>query len=220
MALIRRAAGTFIYTILGIFLIVSNAMADAKEAEFWKWFEANGQILYEFEVDQERIFDQLQAELQKVHPNLTFEFGPPQDGGWREFVISADGIREAFPAVESLFSRAPQLDQWKFVKFRPRRTPMPVCFGSRCVKPEDVHFQLFRDGDKIGIMLFIDGYLQQDRDFFAQAGYLLLDESLGEFTVETEVGFIDFTGRDSKYYDNELAFPGLARAFDDALMRK
>ena len=195
-------------------------MGGAKEAEFWKWFEANEQMLYEFEVDQERIFDQLLVELHKVHPNLTFEFGPTNEGDWREFVISADGIKEAFPAVESLFSQAPQLDQWKFVKFRPRRTPMPVCFGSRCVNPEDVHFQLFRDGDKIGIMLFIEGYQQQDRDFFAQAGYLLLDEALGEFTVETEVGFIDFAGRDSKYFDDKFALPLLSQAFDDALIQK
>lgn len=218
--MVKQGTKTFTCMILGVFLVMGNAMADTKEAEFWTWFEANEQLLYEFEADQERIFDRLGSELAKVDPNLTFEFGPKQDDGWREFVISAGGIRDSFPAVESLFSAAPKLDRWKFVKFRPRREAMTVCLGDRCIAPEDVHFQMFEDGDKIGIMLFFDGFRQSDRDFFAHAGYLMLDQALGEFTVETEVGFIEFAGRDSKYFDSKLVLPTLARTFDDILTRK
>ena len=209
-----------LFSAFWILLLVSNAMATAKETEFWKWFEENEQMLYAFEVDQERIFDLLQAELHKVDPNLTFEFGPIQDGGWREFVISADGIRESFPAVESLFAVAPRLDRWKFVKFRPRRQPMRICLGERCIDPEEVNFRLFRDGDKIGILLLFQDFDTRERDFFARVGYLFLDEALGEFTVETEVGFIDFADRSSKYFEEELSLPVLAREFDDALIGK
>lgn len=192
-------------------------MAESPEASFWKWFEENDRALFEFEAEQERIFALLARELGKVHPDLTFEFGPKQKVGWREFVISAGGIKAAFPAVESLFSGAPELDRWKFTKFRPRRAPMIIEIGGRSVEPEEVHFRLFRDGDEIGIMLFFDGYTESERNFFGNAGFLLLDQALGEYTVETQVGFIVFADRNSKYFDAELSLPELAGEFDKAL---
>jgi len=72
------------------------------EADFWKWFEANHAELFDFERDQDRIFDRLAAEMHKVDHDLTFEFGPKENGK-REFIISADGIVRAFPKVETLY---------------------------------------------------------------------------------------------------------------------
>lgn len=192
-------------------------MMGSPETLFWKWFGENERMLFDFETDQKRVFDLLARELDKVHPDLTFEFGPKQKDRWREFVISAGGIKAAFPAVESLFSQAPKLNHWKFTKFRPRRAPMTIEIGGRSVEPEDVHFRLFRDGDKIGMMLFFVGYTEAERNFFGNIGYLLLDEALGEYTVETQVGFIEFADRNSKYFDAELSLPKLASEFDQAL---
>lgn len=192
-------------------------MTDSPETSFWKWFGENERMLFDFETDQERVFNSLAGELDRVHPDLTFEFGPKKEDGWREFVISAGGIKAAFPAVESLFSMAPKLDRWKFTKFRPRRAPMTIEIAGRSIAPEDVHFRLFRDGEKIGIMLFFDGYAESERNFFGNVGYLLLDEALGEYTVETQVGFIEFADRNSKYFDAGLSLPELASQFDQAL---
>src|SRR5262249_45342866 len=91
-----------------------------KEHIFWTWFLQHADELMHFESDREAIFDALAAELQKVNPDLTFEFGPKK-GDVREFVISASGIKMAFPAVESLAAAAPQLKHWKVTAFRPRR---------------------------------------------------------------------------------------------------
>jgi hypothetical protein len=201
-------------------LIAADAMAEQRETDFWAGFERNEDVLFGFERDRERIFDALAAELKKVHPDLTFEFSPIQEDGWREFVISAGGFRDAFPSVERLFACAPRLVRWKFVKFRPRREPMPLTFADRCVDPEDVHFQLFRDGNKIGIILFFEDYREEARNFFGHVGFLMLDQALGEFTVGTEVGFIEFTDRDSEFFDERLVLADLARAFDDALTER
>lgn len=192
-------------------------MTVSSEESFWKWFGENERILFEFETDQERVFGLLAGELDKVHSDLTFEFGPKKEEGWREFVISAGGIKAAFPAVESLFSQAPKLDRWKFTKFRPRRAPMTIEIDGRSIVPEDVHFQMFRDGEKIGIMMFFDGYTESELNFFGNVGYLLLDEALGEYTVEMRVGFIEFADRSSKYFDAGLNLSKLAREFDQAL---
>jgi hypothetical protein len=83
------------------------------------------------EAERERIFDGLAIELQKVDPNLAFEFGPNDPK--REFVISAAGIRSAFPAFVSLAAAAPTLEKWKVIAFRPpaapdcREVPGQVC---------------------------------------------------------------------------------------------
>src|SRR5688500_13624428 len=90
------------------------------ETTFWKWFAKRSDAYFSFEENQEILFDELNQALAKVHPDLCFEFGPVENGK-RDFVISAGGIREAFPAVTSLYRAAPELKQWKLIAFRPRR---------------------------------------------------------------------------------------------------
>jgi len=92
----------------------------SREEEFWNWFQKNEDSIFNFEKDQETIFSNLQSALHKVNQNLTFEFSRVKDNK-REFVISADGLKSAFSAVESLFTSAPVLPRWIFIKFRPRR---------------------------------------------------------------------------------------------------
>jgi hypothetical protein len=70
-----------------------------------------------FESNQEAIFDELNRQLNKVNSDLTFEFGPILNGK-REFVVTADGIAAAFPAVEAHVQAAPTFDDWTIVAFR------------------------------------------------------------------------------------------------------
>jgi hypothetical protein len=159
------------------------------EQTFWIWFQNNQDALFDFEKDQEKVFDRLGTELHKVHPSLTFEFGPKTDDR-REFVISADGIREAFPKVESLYAAAPSLPRWKFVKFRPRRKPNDISYGGVYVKHETVTVQAARAGEKADIVVFIPGYNEQERNAYLAIAFLVLDEALGEYDVETRIGKI------------------------------
>ncbi len=55
---------------------------------------------------------------------------------------------------------------------------------------------------------------------FGQVGYLFLDEALGEYDVETNVGFIEVLGHDSKYFDIEFSIQELAADFDTLLRSK
>jgi hypothetical protein len=197
-----------------------STLASAKgEDAFWKWFIKNEARLFTFEKDQEAIFDELHKRMMQVNEDLTFEFGPVQEGK-REFVISAGGIKAAFPAVEALHGRAPSLPRWTWVKYRPRRTPMnDLEYGGKAIKVADVRYMLAKDGDKIGVVLFIDGYNEAEKGIFGQLGYLFLDEALGEYAVETQVGFIEFHGRDSKYFANSHALKELPRHFDELMGR-
>src|SRR5882724_4779444 len=98
----RRLAFVVVMLVSIFGFLGSRANASA-EADFWQWFQRNEADLFDFERDQEAIFDRLAAEMHKVHPSLTFEFGSKENGR-REFVISADGIKDAFPKVESLYA--------------------------------------------------------------------------------------------------------------------
>ena len=156
--------------------------------KFWKWFLHHEAALLNFEANQETTFDQLSAALSQVDPDLTFEFGPPKPK--REFVISAGGLKRAFPAVVALTGAAPDLPHWQVTAFRPRRNPLTLIeLGGVHVDPKHVHFSLLDNGEKAGVHLFIPGYVKKDIRY-GQIGYLLLDEALGEFDVESRLGLI------------------------------
>ena len=144
-----------------------------------------------FEHDQEAIFDELQNQLHKVNEHLTFEISTIKNGK-REFIISADGIREAFSPVIALFDSSPKFNEWTIIAFRP---PIGVGFSitiaDYSLGPEDIWFLHEADGDLIGLVLYIRDLNEENEELAAQASYILLDTALGEFVVETKVSFIE-----------------------------
>ena len=192
--------------------------SDTKEDTFWHWFQNNEARLYAVDKNQERTFDDLANALKKVNSDLTFEFGPVCTDGRREFIISAGGLKRSFPSVEALYTAAPKMEKWIFVKFRPRRTPISdLVFSGKKIQAQDVHYLLFRDEnpEKVGIIIFLDGYRKEQDAVFAQMGYLFLDEALGEYDVEMKVGAIEFQGRDSKYFERARPLAELPKDFDN-----
>lgn len=182
------------------------------QEDFWKWFVQNQESLLDFEADPERIFDLLAAALQEVDPHLTFEFGPKE--AKREFVISAGGIKGSFPAVASLVSAAPTLPRWRVTAFRPRRTPLnTITFRDKQARPEDVQFSLLNNGKIVGIRLFIPSFREDDADW-KQIGYLLLDDALGEYDVESRIGLLKMYSPDASTTEKRYAFVDLPRIFD------
>jgi hypothetical protein len=187
----------------------------AQEA-FWNWFTQHERELFDFdpraETERERIFDELASELQKVDPELTFEFGP--NAPRRELVISAGGIKRAFPAVVSLAKAAPALDRWKVTAFRPRRSPNIVEFRGKRVDPRNVQFSLLDNGKTAGVYLFIAGCRENDPDL-KQIGYLLLDETLGEYDVESRLGLIKMLSPETHTDGVRYPLAELAARFDE-----
>jgi hypothetical protein len=188
---------------------------------FWKWFNQHEVELFEFELnretEREKLFDRLATELHKVHPDLTFEFGPKEPR--REFIISAAGVKDAFPAVVGLANAAPTLERWQFTAFRPRRTPINVVeIDGKRIDPRDVQFSLLDNGKIAGLYLFIPGFQEGDTDF-KQIGYLLLDEALGEYDVETRLGLIKMLSPDTQTEGDRFPLPDLPALFDQLVSR-
>jgi hypothetical protein len=161
-----------------------------REQVFWDWFKKNESRLFDHEADRDRVFDELAEKMIDVHESVTFEFGPIEDGK-REFVISADGIRDAFPAVERLYLSAPKLPRWTFLKFRARRDPMGVEYGGVKVWPADVFCTIEPDRGRAGVTVYIRGYQDAQKKQYAAVAFLMLDQALGEYDVETKLGFVE-----------------------------
>jgi hypothetical protein len=187
------------------------------QEQFWNWFIQCEAELFDFEADQERIFDRLAAELKKIHPDILFEFGPKKTR--REFVVSAGGIQVAFPAVTSLVNAAPTLDRWQVTAFRPRRTPLnTVDFRGKRIDPNDVQFSLLDNGKVAGIFLFIPGFREGDADL-KQIGYLLLDDALGEYDVESRLGLIKIFSPQTPTDGERYPLADLPSRFDELVSR-
>jgi hypothetical protein len=183
------------------------------EVQFWTWFEENQEDIFHFERNQEAIFNKLHKALTRVHRDLTFEFGPIEDGK-RVFVLSADGLKGAFPAVESLHASAPSLPRWTFIKFRPRRPAMAIQIEDFRLEPSDVEVAIEPDGDKAGLTLFIRDYSDARKNQFLQIAFLMLDQAIGEYDMITGVGFVEIKPFDQRSQYPRYSFADLPQMFD------
>ena len=65
-------------------------------------------------------------------------------------------------------------------------------------------------------MIFLDGYTEADKgSVWVQIGYLLLDEALGEYAIETQVRAIVFFNRSSNYFEHARPLAELPSHFDE-----
>jgi hypothetical protein len=196
------------------FSFFSSWTKKAPELEFWSWFEKNQNMLFHFENDQDRIFDKLSSAISKVHADLTFEFGPI-DNGSREFVISADGLKDAFPAVEKLFLSAPELPLWKFIKFRPRRDVMTIQMGDVKLDPSDLLVTVEPDGGKAGLTVFVKNYDEALKNKLLHVVFIMLDQAIGEYDMETKVGFVESKPFEEQTQYMKHDFMSFAQIFDE-----
>ncbi|MEY8022138.1 hypothetical protein AB8P51_14970 [Muriicola sp. SD30] len=190
-------------------MLFSFCSTKTKEEKFWDWFSKNN-LTYYNEVEgidtTKPLFQELNRELAKVNEELTWEFSPVKDDGTRELTISADGMKDFFPAVEKLVQSAPKISNWKINAFR-QRIPgddLKIDYGDFSVSYSDIFYKYANEGEKIGIELYI-------RDFDGNghkqnAIYILLDGLIGEFDTETVIDWIDWKKLDESKTDSLFKF--------------
>jgi hypothetical protein len=220
MGLLRRIAST----LLAVFSSDAPASTAGSQELFWTWFNRRQDSYFALDLSNvaanEMLFADLTSHLHAVDENLTFEFGPKIDGK-RELVISADGIRSSFPAVLALVAAAPQLPHWKITAFRPRRYPVSsIEIGGMTLDPRQISVRMEPDGPKVDFTILLTGYAEHERNKFSQGVYLLLDEALGEYDVETRVGVINFEAIGTAPPPASVPLSELALAFDDIASSK
>ncbi|WP_416433903.1 hypothetical protein [Priestia megaterium] len=165
------------------------------EKEFWSWFEKNSEDYFQLdEKNYDLLFNKLGLQLSKYHKDLTFEFSLEMNQGKREFIISAEGMVSAFPAVIKLVEEAPSLEKFNVVAFRQRQnSEQEIYFEDIVLNTEDIFFTYREDKqmDCLDIVIYIKGYSEENDQFIA-ATFIMLDSLIGEYDVGVKLGEINF----------------------------
>jgi len=165
----------------------------SKEQEFWEWFSVNEGQLFDSKNDQDIIINELSSRLKKINEGLTFELGGILNGK-RIFAISADGVKDVFPFVIKLFNEPKLLTKWVVVPFRQRLRSiegMKINFGDVSVDCSNIFFVPKQEESLISLDIYIKD-IEDITSKVANAIYLILDNTIGEYDVETKVGCVTF----------------------------
>ncbi|BDS10154.1 hypothetical protein [Aureispira anguillae] len=166
----------------------------SKEVQFWDWFTQFEPQLYHADQNSVELFQALNQELAKISKGLTFEFSAVPEGEIKDFCISADGMKEYFPAVIDLVKVAPKFENWNIRAFRQRiaNDNIAISMGDIDLSYDDIFFTYTIEDGKICIDLYIRDFVNND-DRFISAIFILLDALLGEYDVVTQIGAIEWT---------------------------
>jgi hypothetical protein len=177
-----------------------------KYQKFWDWFETNAESFYEYEDNQDFLFQQLAERLRKVTPSAAFQFGAIEDGR-RELILSPDGISDEIQAIKELVAAAPPLKKWNIIAFRQRVEDVGfIEMEGRKLSLDDIFYTYrFNENNRVDLSLFIKGLDGSHRDQIAQAAFILMDATVGEYDVMTKIGMLDF--QDYKLAPKKDLFP-------------
>ncbi|MDX1979176.1 MAG: hypothetical protein SFV51_02825 [Bryobacteraceae bacterium] len=150
------------------------------ESRFWQWFAENESSL--FEAPPEAFKARVNRRLRVVCPGLGCDRETGPDGRC-SLILTAHGVLQYFPFVEALAASAPDLAHFRVVAFAPAHP------GD--VPSQDVRFQRMSDGEGTGVTLFVRNYSEDRQDVVAKQMSSLLSALLGEYDMETKVGFVE-----------------------------
>ncbi len=183
--------------------------------KFWGWFRGHEPRLLAIATGHEAIVGDLNRQLHAIHPDLTWEVGPPIEGR-RDFVISAGGMKAAFPAVSQLASAAPPLSRWKVIAFRPARPSVTtIKIKGVSLDAHTLEFLAERNGTKTDLTISVPGYRSTPNHAYDEAVYLLLDGLVGEYAVEMTIGGIDIVPTEGRPTGHWQPFARIAAAVSD-----
>lgn len=187
----------------------------SKEEQFWEWFAQNESELYRANQESVEVFKALNEELAKISQGLTFEFSAVLQGAIKDFCISADGVKEYFPAVIDLVKVAPKFEHWHIRAFRQRipNDNIAISMGDIDLSYDDIFFRYSIEDGKINIDLHIRN-LVANKDQFISAIFILLDALLGEYDVVTQIGAIRWNKLDESTISQLASFVTLRNLVD------
>jgi hypothetical protein len=181
--------------------------ASAGDADgFWRWFAKSQSRFRDVEVaGKDALLDELQDHLHAYCDELYFEIGG-MPGGTTELIITAEGKRALFPLVKELIARAPTLEGWSFIAFRPAQGFDFVTRSGRAeIDPKACWFlplESKSSPDLLGISVGCPTFAPSLRKDFEFAVWIVLHTILGEIRVAEEVAHVEITSLPAKPEDD------------------
>ncbi|MDJ0331855.1 hypothetical protein [Planococcus sp. S3-L1] len=167
-----------------------------KVAAFWEWFADNKEVYSRLdESSRSKLLNQLEKKLHKVNKHLAFELSELLINDKRQFIISADGMVEAFDDVIDLVGQAPEFESFTIIAFRQRQDEeVSIEYGDIKLAWEDIFCTFEKDNanDEVNLILYIKGFTEENEDEFISASFILLDTVIGEYNAGMRIGEIEF----------------------------
>ena len=95
--------------------------------------------------------------------------------------------------VEQIVSQAPSMQGWEVVAFR---QPIKADFSLECgdleLTPSELFFQPFEEDGALDIIVYGQGFSEQEEDQLSYHGLILIDNLIGEYDCVTQVRHYDF----------------------------
>ncbi|MFY0672965.1 MAG: hypothetical protein JXQ87_06150 [Bacteroidia bacterium] len=174
-------------------------MSQEQANTFWEWFENNqSKFLFLNQVDideRNRLLNLLMDKLREYDENLSFEIGGHPESEKVDFIISADGIVDYFDSVESLVAKAPTLNNWNIVAFKP---PMPedhtIEINEQKFDAKKIIFIPLTNPDEpsaVAIRVCFADLDEENKNLYINASFLLLDALIGEKATALDIDYIE-----------------------------
>ncbi|WP_299529233.1 hypothetical protein [Ulvibacterium sp.] len=205
--------------VLAFFLIIAvvGCSQKSKEEIFWNWFEENSTVYFDNADNmnpKSELANTLTQKLKSVHPDLVWEIGELENIKKKELTISADGLKEVFPAVLELTEAAPEIPKWNIIAFR-QRIPgddLGIQMEDFSISYKDIYFNHVQENNLIGLELYIKNYTE--KGYQQNAIFILMDALLGEYDTETKIDWIEWHGLEEGDTTNLLPFRELRDIVD------
>lgn len=170
----------------------------SKEKRFWDWFCSNSQVYSEInnlkdESKIDELLDDLLSHLHHYSEGLYFQIGGNEKVN--ELIISAEGNRKYFAAVEQLASSAPKINNWQIIAFKPAQgIDFITKYKNVVLNPKEIWFlPLYNEKDtsQLGLRLHIPNIDQGDNKEYINGMYEVLDTILGEKACSLDIDYIE-----------------------------
>lgn len=164
--------------------------------DFWRWWGVEGAGRTARAIDErslERWAHVLTEHVHAIDPGLAWELGPGASSR-HVLVVTAEGDPALRPAARRWRRAAPPADAtWEYSDVRLPATGMDwtLTFDGHPLSAESVRVQATREGSLLDVVVHQPEMAQMPEQMRAQVAFLLLDNALGEATVETWIGTIE-----------------------------
>lgn len=170
----------------------------SREEIFWNWFKANSSKYYYLnqmaDFEKEKLLDEFLKQLHNYCDKLFFEIGGVPNEP-QELIISAEGNTDYFDKVETLVAKAPQIEDWQIIAFKP---PMGVDYVTEYegikLDPHEIWFLPLDNEDDpkaLGLKICLPNYNSKKEKVLLEGCYQILDTILGEKSVALDLQHVE-----------------------------